>query len=135
MLTLTLPLYAKSLNVSYSLVSIAVGAVGLGTLVMDLPAGILIGRIGRKPVMIIGVVSLAITSFALGMAESFSQIILYRFIAGLGSAMWSISRHTYITDVVPVTMRGRALASFGGINRIGSFAALRLAVISAIIMA
>jgi MFS family permease len=48
----TLPLYARSLGVSFALVSLAVGASGLGTLLADLPAGVLLERLGRRPAML-----------------------------------------------------------------------------------
>ena len=35
-----LPLYAKSLGISFALVSVAIGAAGIGTLLADLPAGV-----------------------------------------------------------------------------------------------
>jgi MFS family permease len=36
--------------------------------------------------------------------------------------MWNISRMAYITEVIPLADRGRALSTFGGISRIGVFA-------------
>jgi MFS family permease len=41
-------------------------------------------------------------------------------LAGVGMAVWSVSRHTYITDFIRIEARGRALAIFGGIGRFGS---------------
>ncbi|HEV2122771.1 MAG TPA: MFS transporter, partial [Chloroflexota bacterium] len=48
----TLPLYADSFGVSLSLVSLAVAAAGMGTLIGDVPAGMMLERFGRKPVMV-----------------------------------------------------------------------------------
>ena len=42
----TLPLYATTFGVSFSLISLAVAARGLGTLAMDLPSGIMLERLG-----------------------------------------------------------------------------------------
>jgi MFS family permease len=41
----------------------------------------------------------------------------------LGSAwsIWLLARLTFISDAVPPTMRGRAMSSLGGVNRIGVF--------------
>jgi MFS family permease len=43
-------------------------------------------------------------------------------VAGIGTALWGLSRYTYITQQIPSHLRGRAIASFGGINRAGVFA-------------
>jgi MFS family permease len=36
--------------------------------------------------------------------------------------MWNISRHAYMTTGIPTWQRGKATATFGGLNRVGSFA-------------
>ncbi|MDQ3700399.1 MAG: MFS transporter, partial [Chloroflexota bacterium] len=61
----TLPLYAQEFGVSFSLVSLAVAAAGLGTLVCDVPAGMMLVRFGRKPVMVVGTLALALATLAL----------------------------------------------------------------------
>ena len=45
-----------------------------------------------------------------------------RFAAGIGTALWGLSRHAFIATAVPISERGRAISVFGGINRIGTFA-------------
>jgi MFS family permease len=44
-----------------------------------------------------------------------------RLLAGIATAMWNISRMAYLADVVPLAERGRALSTFGGVSRIGTF--------------
>src|SRR6266508_4236321 len=51
----------------------------------------------------------------------FPALVLLRLISGIASAMWNISRMAYLTDVVPLRDRGRALSMFGGVSRIGVF--------------
>lgn len=117
----TLPLYADGFNVSLSLVALAVAAIGLGTLIGDVPSGVLLERFGRKPVMVTGTVVLAVTTLLLVFLPYFPAIVILRLLAGVGSAMWNISRMAYLTDVVPLRDRGRALSTFGGVSRIGVF--------------
>ncbi|MEZ4634614.1 MAG: MFS transporter [Caldilineaceae bacterium] len=117
-----LPLYAASFDVSYALVGLVLASEGLGTLVGDLPAGILIGRLGRKRSMIIGIVTMIVSILAFGLARSAVELMIYGFFLGLGGAMWNISRHAYLADAAPSAGRGKAIAVFGGINRIGTFA-------------
>ncbi|CAA9285683.1 MAG: Uncharacterized MFS-type transporter [uncultured Chloroflexi bacterium] len=117
----TLPLYADSFGVSLSLVSVAVAAEGLGTLIGDVPAGSLLERYGRKPVMVAGTLCLTVATLALVFLQHFPALVVLRLLAGVATAMWNISRMAYLTDVVPVRDRGRALSTFGGISRIGVF--------------
>ncbi|HEX8958401.1 MAG TPA: MFS transporter [Solirubrobacterales bacterium] len=118
----TLPLYAQLFTSSFGLISIAVSAAALGTLIADVPVGMMMARVGRKPLMIVGTAALAASSLLLALAHVYPEIIAYRLVFGAGTAMWNISRMAYITEVIPVADRGRALSTFGGITRIGVFA-------------
>ncbi|MDQ4044961.1 MAG: MFS transporter, partial [Chloroflexota bacterium] len=51
-----------------------------------------------------------------------SAVLALRLVAGIGTALWGLSRYTYITQAIPPELRGRTIAGFGGINRIGVFA-------------
>ena len=122
LLLATLPLYADGFGVSYRLVSLAVGAAALGTLATDLPAGALLERIGLRPAMIAGSALVTASTFALAATERFPELIGYRLAAGVGTALWALSRHAYITQAVPPSERGRVISGFGGVNRVGTFA-------------
>jgi MFS family permease len=122
MLVPILPLYARSFEVSYALVGLVLASQGIGNLIGDVPAGVLLGRLGEKRAMLAGVLLLGLATTAKGVAQSVPELVVYGFAAGLGNAMWNISRHAYITNATQVHQRGRATATFGGINRIGTFA-------------
>ena len=117
----TLPLYAQDFGVNYALVSLAVAAAALGTLVGEVPSGMMLERFGRKPVMIVGTVALALATLGLVFLPYYPALVILRFLAGVGTAMWNISRLAYLTDTVPLRDRGRALSTFGGVSRIGTF--------------
>ena len=117
----TLPLYAQTFGVSFTLVSLAVAADGLGTLIADVPVGMLLARMGRKPLMVVGTAAVAIFNLALVLAQFYPELMAYRLIAGVGTAMWGISRMAYVTEMIPVSDRGKVLSTFGGIMRIGIF--------------
>ncbi len=123
MLIPVLPLYARSFGISYGLVGLVLAAQGLGNLLGDIPSGVLVGRIGQRWSMAIGLGTLGATTLAMGLARSVPELVLYQFVGGVGLALWNISRHGYMTNAIPLHMRGRATATFGGINRIGVFAA------------
>ena len=118
----TLPLYATTFGVSFSLVSLAVAARGIGTLAMDLPSGVMLERLGSRKVMLLGVGVACVSLTLMGIIESFPVLVLLRLLSGGGAAMWMLSRMAYISDVIPLEVRGRALSAFGGVSRIGVFA-------------
>jgi MFS family permease len=71
--------------------------------------------------MIAGTVAILVLSLLTGLSTSIEQFIALRFLMGGAMALWSISRHTYIADTVPIQHRGRALSLFGGMGRLGTF--------------
>lgn len=121
LLLATLPLYASDFDVSYRLVSFAVAAAAIGTLVTDVPAGAALSKLGLRTAMIGGAGLVATTTLALAWTSSIPQMIALRLMAGIGTALWGLSRHAYIAESVPVAERGRTISLFGGINRIGVF--------------
>ena len=118
----TLPLYATTFGVSFSLVSLAVAAKGIGTLVTDLPSGVMLERFGSRKVMLLGVGVACLSLLLMGLIENYYVLVLLRLVSGAGTAMWMLSRMAFISEVIPLDVRGRALSAFGGVSRIGVFA-------------
>ncbi len=114
----TLPIYITSFELSYTLTTIviAIGVVG------NIPAGILVERVGRKPAMLIGLALIVLSTIGMGTAQQLSHLVIAQLIGGVGNALWMLSRHAYMTDVIPLEKRGRSIALFGGVNRMGTFA-------------
>ena len=119
----TLPYYASSLGAPKALIGLIVAAAGIGTLLMDVPAGALLARMGRRPAMLIGAGVVGLTSVFAAFLPSIAALIVLRLLAGIGTALWGISRHAYITDAITPAQRGRSLSIFGGINRGGTLVA------------
>lgn len=117
----TLPLYAQELGVGYTMVSLISAAAAIGTLVTDVPAGALLHRIGLRRAMLVGCALVVVGTFSLALDPSPEAIVGMRILAGLGTALWGLSRHAFIAGAVPIELRGSAIAMFGGINRIGIF--------------
>ncbi len=117
-----LPLFIISFNVSYGMVGLVLASHGIGMMVSDVPAGLILRRLGEKQSMLLGVALTTLSTLALYWAQNIPQILVLRLISGFGIAIFGISRHTYITDVIALTNRGRAYALFGGLMRVGKFA-------------
>jgi len=116
-----LPLYVNSFDVSYGLIGIVLASIGLGTAVGNIPAGMLLSRMSQRTVMLMALSVLAFSLLAMSWAQSVYELILYGLLHGVGTALWNISRYLYITNAVVSQGRGRAIASFGGVTRIGTF--------------
>ncbi|HEY3078458.1 MAG TPA: MFS transporter [Chloroflexota bacterium] len=122
MLVPTLPLHAQSFADSFSLISLVIAAAGVGALVANVPAGVMLNRIGRRRAMLIGTISIAASTFAIGLATIYPELVLYRFVTGVGTSLWNISRMAFLAESTTPAERGRALSTFGGVSRIGTFA-------------
>lgn len=117
-----LAIYASTFNVSYTLISLAISMYAFGRLIADIPVGLLADRFGRKSIMILGTILLAVASFLNATAVHYWEFVLYRLIGGVGSAMWITSRQALLADILKPSERGRVLSYFSSFILIGSAA-------------
>jgi DHA1 family multidrug resistance protein-like MFS transporter len=110
-----LPDYAGSFNISTELVGWAVAAFAAARMVMDIPAGVLADRFGRKRNMIFGLILVVLSSIAGGTAESYSWLIFARVAEGLGSAFYVTSATTWVAQVSAGEYRGRYMSLYSGL--------------------
>jgi len=122
MLVPVLPIYARDFGVSYGLVGLVLAGEGFGMLLGDVPAGMLIRRVGKKGTMLLGIGCAVLSTVMLFWAGHISEVLVWRLLAGFGRAFYNVSRHAYMVDAVTVASRGRAMAVWGGVFRIGGFA-------------
>src|SRR5690606_9160188 len=115
-----LPLYAADFNVTYAIIGIVLAADALGTVLGDLPAGVLLRRWRDKQVMLLGWGMIACSMVMLFLARSFPVAILFLFTFGVGHALYNVSTHMYIMSIVTFSNRGRAISLLGGIHRVGN---------------
>lgn len=79
-------LYAESLpGYTPALVGLAIGIYGLSQAIFQIPLGVLSDKVGRKPVIIGGLLVFALGSVIAAMAHSLWVIVLGRAIQGLGA--------------------------------------------------
>lgn len=119
--TPVLPLFASQLSEGYGLVGLVVAGAGLGTLITYLPSANIIRNINKRHAMILGITIDALSTMALFWVGSLWVAVLLRILSGIGHAVFSIARHTLATNTVRATLRGRAMALYGGVIRIGLF--------------
>ena len=117
-----LPLYAREIETSYRLVGLMLAGDGLGMLLADIPAGLLLRRLGNRASMLLGIGSILLSTVTLFWAGSAATVLACRLVTGFGMSIYSISRHAYIAGAVRLAGRGRALSLLGGVFRLGRFA-------------
>ncbi len=107
-----LSLYATDLdNATPMLVGLAVGAYGLTQAGLQVPLGALSDRIGRMPVILLGLAIFAAGSVLAAMSDSIYGIIAGRFIQGAGAISATLT--ALIADATRPEVRTRSMAVFG----------------------
>ncbi|MEX2375284.1 MAG: MFS transporter [Dehalococcoidia bacterium] len=116
-----IPLFATDLGSTVAFAALAVGLRGFGTMLFDVPAGLMVGKIGERWSMLVA--SFMLIAVALVTTVITSPIIYAAavFVMGCAWSIWLLARLTYVSDRAPVEVRGRALALIGGTNRAGHF--------------
>lgn len=116
-----LPIYAKHFGGSYAIAGVVVAAAWIGTTICDVPAGLILPKLGFRLQMIVGAMLFGGAAIVLGLVHTIPVMISIQLVAGVGTAMWGVARHSYLTQATTVGDRGRAISLFGGINRGGQF--------------
>jgi MFS family permease len=107
-----LSLYASDLErATPLLVGLAVGAYGLTQAGLQVPLGALSDRIGRLPVIIIGLGVFAAGSVVAAMSDSIHGIIAGRLLQGAGAISATLT--ALITDATRKEVRTKSMAIFG----------------------
>lgn len=116
-----LPVYASTLTESYLIIGIMLSAMALGRVAGSLPSSWLLSHFGIKNTMLTGIMVLLIPALSLFFVRNLWLIIALLFVLGSGLSIYSIARHTYISVVIPLEVRGRAISLLGGVFRTGLF--------------
>src|SRR5258707_15083714 len=82
--------------------------------IMTPPTGYLAGRFGLKRLFLVSVAGFAVASMLCGMAQSLTEIVLFRILQGMfGAALVPLSQ-TVLLDINPRERQGSAMALWGG---------------------
>jgi len=105
-------LYAEDLaGVTPLLVGLAIGAYGMTQALLQIPAGLLSDRIGRKPVIVGGLVIFALGSVVAGLADSIYRVIAGRALQGSGAVAAAVM--ALAADLTRESQRTKAMAIIG----------------------
>jgi len=109
-----IPVFAKSFGVTATQASAVISVFAFMRLIGAVPAGWLVDRIGERSVLITGLTIVAVSSALAGFSTTFGQLLGFRGIGGLGSAMFTVSAMALLLRSVGPEQRGRAAGAFQG---------------------
>ena len=119
-LTILLPLYMLDIGASPAFAALVVGLRGIGVLLFDVPAGMLVARFGDKPVLLGGLSLILAGLLLLSLTTQPVHIGFAAVALGTGHAAWMLGRQSYLADVCAPHELGRAIAAMAGLQRGGA---------------
>ncbi|OYO11380.1 MFS transporter [Enemella evansiae] len=114
-------LSAREMGASVGMAALVVGLHGFGQLVGDLPAGSIAAKLGEKKALIGAALVEAAAQLVAWRATQLAVLAAAVFVIGLAGAVFGLARQAYLTEVVPLRQRARALSTLGGMLRVGFF--------------
>ena len=107
-----LAIYGKDYQgATATLVGLAIGAYGLTQAILQLPFGVWSDRIGRKPVILMGLILFTLGSALAAVADDIWLLILGRALQGAGAVASTLM--ALMTDLTREENRTKAMASIG----------------------
>lgn len=114
-------LLALDLGATPAMAGLIVALRGIGILVFDLPAGILVARYGERRSMVMATSLLGLIALGIGSRPSLPLFALLVLLMGFAYSVWALARLTFATEATPPRHRGRVMSMMGGVNRTGQF--------------
>ncbi|MCH1434095.1 MAG: MFS transporter, partial [Acidimicrobiales bacterium] len=93
-----IPLYAKDFGVSAAAVGLTLTVFALARLIVNVPAGIIADRFGRRILLVGGPVITSVGMIGSGLSDSIGELLVWRFVAGAGSAFYMSGAMIYLID-------------------------------------
>ena len=114
-----LPLFVRERHVGYGVIGVVVAANLIAQFIGQYPAGWLSDRVGRRVMMVGGLLleALAVGAFVLPLPVEW--LVAMRFAQGLGAAAFNPTARAAIADLVPAGERGIAYGWFASANMAG----------------
>jgi MFS family permease len=120
-LLILLPLYTLDAGYNAAFAATIVGLRGVGILLFDIPAGVLVARFGEKTILLTGLALILVGNMLLAAAAHPWLLMLAAVLLGAGISAWMIGRQSYIVDTCAPEEVGRAIAVMAGLQRAGMF--------------
>ena len=110
----TIPLFARSFGVNNAQVGAIISAFAFARFGSGLISGKLVDHFGERIIYSFGIGFVSLTSFAAGMAQNYSQLLIFRAVGGFGSSMFSVAAGSILLRAVDDDHRARAQSLYNG---------------------
>ena len=114
-----LPLYAREFGVSYAGAGLLVSSFALGRLAFDYVGGALADRMSPRLLTTAGALITAIAAFLCALASSFTWLVAYRAVEGVGSAFYVITIMALFARTVSAEQMGKAMGFYQSMILLG----------------
>lgn len=113
----------KAMSKEIALTLVQMGTLGtiftLGQGLIDLPAGYLADKLGRKKLLLIGMIGIGVTTMAVTTADNFFVAAVWRFLFGATEGCWNVVMYSVAGSIFPAsraTLNGLMMSfySIGG---------------------
>lgn len=112
-------LYAQSLGASLGIISAMASAYLISNFVAQYPAGWLADRVGRKLLMVLGLIAQAALSLLYLLVTDPTLFVALRVVEGIAAAAVLPSARALVADAVPAEKQGAAFGIFGAFFNAG----------------
>ena len=115
-----LPQYARNFGVSIAAATFVITAFALMRFCAAPVSGVLVQKLGERRVYLTGLVIVALSTGACAFAQTYWQLLVFRSLGGLGSAMFTVSSLGLMIRISPADARGRVAGLFSSAFLVGS---------------
>ena len=119
-ITPLLPYFQDHIGLSKADAGLLVAAYPAGTLAGAIPGGWMASRLGVKPVVLIGLALMAVSTFVFGFAHSELVLDLSRFVQGVGGAFSWVGMMSWLVTEAPRDRRGEMIGTALGAAIVGA---------------
>lgn len=114
-----LPTYARTFNVGITAASLLISVFAFFRLIFAPLGGRLTTKLGERWVYMGGLIIVSAATFGMAFARSYTELLIYRGVAGIGATFFTISALALLVRLSPPTSRGLASSAYNSAYLIG----------------
>jgi len=108
-----MPAYLKTFGAAGQVLGFLIAIIAFAQFIFSPLAGNLSDRIGRKKLIVFGLVMTGIAQIGFALSDHLVELFLWRFLTGVGSAFIMPSVMAYAADITTLEERGKAMGLIG----------------------
>ena len=109
-----IPIFAASFGVSKTAIGLIISCFAIVRFASGLVSGRLVDRFGERAVLGFGLFMVSFFTLLTALSQSYSQLLIFRSLGGLGSSMFSVSAGSLLMRSVSDDYRARAQSLYNG---------------------